>query len=294
MILGPATRLRRLAALALAAPLLLTACGGPLGSGPTDGPRVVGAFYPLAYVAERVAGEHGEVANLTTPGVEPHDLELTVRQTAEVADADVVVFEKGMQPAVDETVAQNGPDHVVEAAGTVALEDQDPHFWLDPERMVKLAAAVEEQLSAVDPKHTADYRRNLAALRTDLHAVDEAYRKGLADCKIDTVVVSHDAFGYLRKYGLRFAPIAGLSPEAEPSAEHLKQIGDLVRQQHVTTVFSETLASPALARTLARDLGVRTAVLDPIEGLTKTTADQDYLSLMRRNLQELREANRCR
>jgi zinc transport system substrate-binding protein len=287
-------RLRRLAVLTLAAPLLLAACGGPLGGSSADGPKVVGSFYPLAYAAEQVAGGHGEVVDLTSPGVEPHDLELTVKQTAEVADADLVVYEKGMQPAVDAAVAQNGPDHVVEAAGTVGLEGQDLHFWLDPERMVELAAKVRDELAAVDPGNAADYRANFDAFRKQLQAVDKEYRQGLADCSIDTVVVSHDAFGYLGKYGLRFEPIAGLTPDAEPSAAHLKQIGDLVQSEGITTVFSETLASPALARTLARDLGVKTAVLDPIEGLSKATAGQDYLSLMRKNLHELRTANQCR
>ena len=292
MSLVPAVGLRR--ALALAAPLLLTACGATQGGGSADGPHVVGSFYPLAYVAERVAGDQGEVTNLTTPGVEPHDLELNVRQTAAVADADVVVYEKGIQPAVDDTVAQNGPDHVVEAGQAVGLEGRDPHFWLDPARMADLAVAVKQQLVTVDPDHAKVYGRNLTALEQDLARVDKAYRAGLADCTIDTVVVSHDAFEYLQKYGLRFEPIAGLTPDAEPSAAHLKQIGDVVRSDHITTVFYETLASPALAKTLATDLGVKAAVLDPIEGLGKATSNQDYLSLMRRNLQELRSANRCR
>jgi zinc transport system substrate-binding protein len=294
MNLAPSPALRRVAALALASGLLLAGCGGPLGGRSGDGPRVVGSFYPLAYVAERVAGKHGDVVDLTSPGVEPHDLELNVKQTAAVADADVVVYEKGMQPAVDQAVTQNGPDHVVEAAGAVGLEGQDLHFWLDPERMVKLAARVRAELAAVDPKNAADYKANFEALRKDLLGLDRAYREGLADCKIDTVVVSHDAFEYLRKYGLHFEPIAGLTPDAEPSAAHLKQIGDLVRSEGITTVFSETLASPALAQTLARDLGVKTAVLDPIEGLGKATAGQNYLSLMRKNLQELRSADQCR
>ena len=292
MSLVPAVGLRR--ALVLAAPLLLTACGVTQSGSSADGPHVVGSFYPLAYVAERVAGDQGEVTNLTTPGVEPHDLELNVRQVAAVADADVVVYEKDMQPAVDEAVAQNGPDHVVEAGQTVGLEGQDPHFWLDPARMADLGVAVKRELVKVDPDHAGVYERNLTSLKRDLDSVDKAYRQGLADCTIDTVVVSHDAFEYLQKYGLHFEPIAGLTPDAEPSAAHLKQIGDVAREDHITTVFYETLASPALARTLARDLGVKAAVLDPIEGLGRTTSDQDYLSLMRKNLQELRSANRCR
>jgi zinc transport system substrate-binding protein len=309
-------RLRHMAAAALTAPLLLSGCGGSTGSDDSGtGPRVVASFYPLAYVTERVAGEHADVLTLTSPGVEPHDLELSVRQTAEVSEADLVVYEKGMQPAVDDAVDQNGPDQVVEATEVVDLApldeddhegeseeeheahadlDADLHFWLDPERMVDLAAAVRDQMSVVDPENVADYEAAFQDLRDDLLEVDLAYTEGLSACEIDTVVVSHDAFGYLEKYGLHFEPIAGLSPDAEPSAAHLRELQNLIRSEGVTTVFSETLASPAMAQTLARDLGLETGVLDPIEGLGDETADEDYLSLMRSNLEAIRAANRCR
>lgn len=310
----PAPRLR-VAAVATAATLLLAGCGGGLeGDGPGTGPRVVGSFYPLAYVAERVAGEHAEVVNLTSPGVEPHDLELSVQQTAEIAEGDLVVYEKGIQPAVDEAVAQHGPEQVVEVTEVVDLApvtehtdeahagdeghadqgDDDLHFWTDPARMIDLATEVRDRMAEVDPDHADAYRAGFRDLQADLEDLEKAYEDGLADCAVDTVVVSHDAFGYLEKYGLHFEPIAGLSPDAEPSAAHLAELSDLIRDEGVTTVFSETLASPAMAETLARDLGVETAALDPIEGLSDETADEDYLSLMRSNLEALEEAQRCR
>jgi zinc transport system substrate-binding protein len=315
MKLSSTPRLASVTAVALSAPLLLAGCG-PLGSGGSDGgPRVVASFYPLEYVAERVAGDHADVVGLTSPGVPPHDLELTVRQTAEVSDADLVVYEKDMQPAVDEAVAEHGPDQVVEVSEVVELaplspgehegeseeehadhaeSDADLHFWLDPERMTTLAAEVQERMSEIDPDNAADYQANFEALRNDLTEVDAAYEEALADCEIRTVVVSHDAFGYLEKYGLHFEPIAGLSPDAEPSASHLAELGELIEEEGITTVFSETLASPAMAETLARDLGIETAVLDPIEGPSDEGATEDYLSLMRTNLEELEQANRCR
>jgi len=312
---GHGSPLRKVTALALITPLVLAGCGGPLGGAPGGEPKVVASFYPLAYAAEQVAGEHADVVNLTSPGSEPHDAELDVQQTAEVAEADLVVYEKGMQPAVDDAVDQNGPDRVVEVTETVDLEpadaeahegesaeehaghadsDVDLHFWLDPERLTVLGAEVERQLSEADPDNAAGYRANLEALEADLTDLDADYEQGLADCEVDTVVVSHDAFGYLEKYGLHFESIAGLSPDAEPSGARLIELADLIEREDITTVFSETLASPALADTLARDLGVETAVLDPIEGLGDATEDEDYVSLMRKNLEALRSANRCR
>lgn len=277
---------------ALGALLPLSACGY-LGTAYQQ-PTVVTSFYPLQYVAEQVVGEHERVLDLTHPGMEPHDLELTVAQTADVVDADVVLYERGFQAAVDTAVAENHPRHVVDASAVADLHGQDPHFWLDPTRLSKVAAAFTDQMVRADPGHSADYRANLARLQARLARLDHDFRTGLAHCAQRTLVVSHEAFAYLgRRYHFDVVPINGLSPDAEPSPAHLRQLHDLIQSRGVTTVFTERLASPALARTLADGLGLRVAVLDPIEGLSDATAHQDYLSLMRQNLATLRKANHC-
>lgn len=275
--------------LALAAPL--AACGAD--SADDGAPLVVTSFYPLEYLVEALAGDHVEVTNLTAPGVEPHDLELKVQQVADVADADLVVYESGLQPAVDDAVDQNAGDRGLDVAPEVDLTDDNPHFWLDPERMVLAATAVEEQLAEIDPDHAEDYADNLAELTASLEAIDRAYEDGLSDCTRDLVVTSHDAFGYLSKYGLRFAPIAGLSPDAEPSASHLAELRSLIGEEGITTVFSETLASPKMADTLSRDLDLTSAVLDPIEGVEEGSS-ADYATLMEANLAALQQANGCK
>jgi zinc transport system substrate-binding protein len=299
-----------------AAPLLLalTACSADGESGESgEGVDVVTSMYPLQFLAERVGGAHVDVSTLTRPGQEPHDLELGIPQTAALTEADLVVYSRGFQAAVDEAVEQNGPDRVVDAAEAADLRpaddhehqdeaaaeghehegEHDPHFWLDPIRMADVAAAVGGSLAEADPDHAADYEANVEQLREELEELDAQYRAGLADCATDTVVVSHDAFGYLAKYGLVLEPIAGLSPGADPSPAHLATLQELIGERGLTTVFSETLASPELADTLAHDLGLESAVLDPIEGLSDETADEDYLSLMRANLTALRTANGC-
>lgn len=283
----------RLAVSLLATAPILAGCGGtddPTGSGP----RVVASFYPLEYVAARVAGNSADVVGLTTPGGEPHDTELTVQQTAEVAEADVVIHLRDFQPAVDEAVDQAEPAHLVDAAQVADLRGDDPHFWTDPPRMALVAQAVERELAAADPDNADTYAANLADFESDLQDLDAELEEGLADCARDTVVVSHDAFGYFgARYGLDMHPINGLSPDAEPSPAHLRELADLIEEEGITTVFSETLASPEMAESLAADLGLETAVLDPVEGLTDATAEEDYLSLMRANLAAVQKANDC-
>ncbi|GAA1543831.1 metal ABC transporter substrate-binding protein [Nocardioides humi] len=305
--------------------------GGDTKSGTSGArPEVVAAFYPLEYVAARVAGDHAKVTSLTKAGVEPHDLEINVQDTARIAAADLVVFESEFQPAVDETVAENAGGETLDVADVVELEpfeehedhdehadeegdehadeegeegeegeedhehgEFDPHFWHDPIRVAAFGDAVATSLSELDPDHAADYAANAADLRSDLEALDQEFEAGLSSCERDTIVVSHDAFGYLEKYGLHMASIAGLSPDAEPTPAAIAELQQLIRREGITTVFSETLVSPKTAETLAGDLGIESKVLDPIEGLTDETADQDYLSLMRSNLAALRTANGC-
>ena len=288
----------RLAATLLLLPAL-TGCGALADTGP--GVQVAAGFYPLQYVAERVAGNDAQVEVLTQPGAEPHDATLSVRETALVAEADVVVVAGGVQPSVDDAVTNAAEGATIvdtssadfETSNNPAIRPNDPHFWLDPLLMADLGDEVADALVGVDPDHADTYRDNAADLRTDLQGLDRAYEEGLADCERSTVVVSHDAFGYLDRYGLQFAPVAGLSPGAEPTPADLSRLQDLIRVEGITTVFSERLVSPQLTETLADDLGIRTAVLDPIEGLTEETANEDYLSLMRANLAALEKANDC-
>jgi zinc transport system substrate-binding protein len=307
--------------------LVLAACGSGAG-GATDGKvSVVTSFYPLQYVTERVAGDRADVTNLTAPGGEPHDLELSPKQVAVVQDADLVVYQDGFQTAVDEAVeeadraagttvdAADGVDLIEESDEAHAEEEHgheeeghaeeghdhghdhggvDPHLWLDPTNLEPLAEHVRDALAEADPDHAAEYEANAAALVKDLDALDQEFRTGLETCEVRDIVTSHAAFAYLaRAYDLVQIPIAGIDPGTEPSAAQLAEITDLVKEDGITTVFTETLVSPAVARTVAREAGVRTATLDPIEGLSDETADEDYLSIMRANLAEIQKANSC-
>ena len=296
----------------LAATVLLGGCAALGDAGAGDSRSAVAAFYPLAWVTERVAGDGWEVTNLTAPGTEPHDLALDIQQTAALAEADLVVLEHDFQPAVDETVEVNAPEAaVVDAANVVDLVptsehehehdeaghahgDLDLHFWQDPLLMADLGDAVADRLAELDPDAAATYEDNAAALRDELETLDQEYADGLAQCERTTTVVSHEAFSYLARYGLRFEAIAGLSPDAEPTPADLARLQQLITEDGITTVFSERLASSKLADSLAGDLGLETAVLDPIEGLSDETADDDYRSLMGQNLDALRKANGCR
>lgn len=285
-----------------AAVALLVGCTAttPGGAGSTTDVQVLASFYPLQYVAQRVGGDLVEVSSLTPPGAEPHDVELSPRQVRTVTEADLVVYLSGFQSAVDQAIAARKPAHLVDAADVVDLvgaQDAtegatDPHFWLDPHRLRRLAAPVAAALSEADPGHADTYAANAAALEGDLDALDAQFQAGLATCERRAIVTSHDAFGYLAaRYSLTQVGISGLDPDAEPSPARLRQIGDVVRATGATTIFSERLINPKVARTLASDLGLQAAVLDPVESVADPSLD--YRDVMEQNLTVLRAALAC-
>lgn len=319
------------AALVAGSLLLATACSASAGtaSGPTQPGQldVVVAFYPFQFVAERVAGDHAKVSSLTSPGTEPHDLELTPRQVGSLPDADLIVYEKTFQPAVDEAIAQSGNDRVLDTATVVPLqpatgeddhdhggeaepdhggeaepaeehdghsEGLDPHVWLDPANLATIADEVQRRLSAVDPANAADYAANAKTLTGELTGLSGEFEAGLADCQRQEFITTHAAFGYLAtRYGLTQIGISGLSPESEPSPARIAAVQTEAKEHSVTTIFYETLVSPAVATSIADDLGLATDVLDPIEGITPQSRGTDYLSVMRSNLAALQKANEC-
>ncbi|GAB3928829.1 zinc ABC transporter substrate-binding protein [Kribbella albertanoniae] len=306
---------------AVLAAVTLAGCGGSSGGDSAAGGSggkldVVASFYPLEFIARTVGGDAVNVTTLTAPGVEPHDLELTPKQVGEIAAAKLVVYEKSLQPAVDEAVEQNAkaagfdvaPAGKLEATGADFEEHEegeaktaahaedalDPHFWLDPVRYAGVVTAVTDKLVAVDSANAEGYKARAKTLLDEVGKLDTEYKTGLANCKLKTFVTSHEAFAYLAKrYGLTMVGIAGFTPDAEPTPARIEEVQKIVKSQHVTTIFYEELVSPKVAESIARDVGVKTAVLSPIEGLSDANSQETYLSLMRENLQELRKANSC-
>jgi zinc transport system substrate-binding protein len=256
---------------------------------------VVANFFPVAEAVREVGGALVDVTNLTPAGVEPHDLELTSRDIDRIAGAALVFYVgSGFQPAVADAAKQRHLPTIDVAAGL--LDGADAHFWLDPTRMAKAVDRVRAALARTDPAHRADFVRRASAYEAKLAALDAEYSATLSHCARHEIVTAHAAFSYLAlRYGLAQHAITGVSPDAEPDPQRLAELSQLVTRDGVTTVFYEELVPRAFADTLAKDAHVKTAVLNPIEGLTKkqTQAGGTYLSVMRDNLAALAAALDC-
>ncbi|MBR7677475.1 metal ABC transporter substrate-binding protein [Streptomyces daliensis] len=324
----PSRRLIRTTAAATAlglGALTLAACGNDSAAGDDGKVNVVASFYPMKFLAQEIGGKYVSVDSLTKPGVEPHDLELSPQQTGQLSEADLVVYLKGLQPAVDEAVGQSGVKNVAEATSYTSLEShgddvhgeeghdhggeeghegheeheghshetesgEDPHIWLDPVRYAEVAKGVGKELAKADPDHKATYEKNTASLVKRLESLNEEFEKGLEKRKTDTFVTTHAAFGYFaERYGLHEEAVSGIDPESEPSAARMKELHTVAKEDKVSTVFFEDNASDKTAKALAGDLKLKTGVLSPLESV-KNEKKQDYFSVMRENLSALRTA----
>lgn len=300
MFNSPAKRGAMIIALAVGCMMVLAGCGTAF---PDHGkPRILAAAYPFSWISAQIGGDDIELRNLTQPGAEPHDVELTPHQVAETQDADLLVYERDFQPSVDNAVDQAGrkSSTTVDVSSIVDMRHHrdghasaavDPHVWLDPNNMITIAESMTHKLIAADPENAAAYRDrsdNVIARLTDL---DQQFRDGLIACQGSTLITSHAAFGYLTdRYGLKQVSVAGIDPNHEPSPAQLDTISTLVRENSIQTVFTEQRASTAVARTIADETGARLATLDTLE----SAADGDsYIHIMRANLQALQKANDC-
>ena len=273
---------------------------------------VVASFYPMQYLAEQIGGGHVSVSTLTEPGQEPHDLEISAKQTVDLQKADAVLYLKGLQPAVDKAVAQAEAKTKIDAATLTTFEKHsgtghshegedahsdeessglDPHVWLDPVRYAEIADGVSAAFQKADPANAAEYKKNAGALTAKLNSLNTSFEDGLKNTATKVFFTNHAAFGYLaERYGLTQEAITGVDPESEPSAARMKQLQQEAKADGVTTVFYETLVSDKTAKTLAEDAHLRTDVLDPLEGITKKSRGTDYLTVMEANLKALRTA----
>lgn len=280
---------------------------------PTNTLSVSASFYPLYDFAKAVGGKHVSVTNITPAGAEPHSYEPSPKALVQAQKADVFLYNgSDFEPWTDK-FAQDYRHTAVKMSDAVSLLDteehhdeaadehehhgHDPHYWLDPVIAQTMVGAIRDSFIKADPGNRTEYQSNAGRYIDELKQLDTDYRHQLSQCSLDTIVTSHNAFAYLsERYGFSVESIAGLSPEQEPSAAKMADITKLVQDKGIGYILFETLVSPRLADTIAQETGAKTAVFDPLEGLTNEDQQQgkNYLSVQRENLATLRSALACK
>lgn len=270
--------------------------------------QITTSFYPLYFFASEIAGNKAVVYNITPSGAEPHDYDPTTQDIARIEDSRLLILNggklevwgdkvkdslKGTKTVVI-TVGDKFANQTLTENGKVTL---DPHVWLDPALAKKEITMIAQSLSEIDPANASYFEINAKTLQSKIDALDEKFHAGLANCGKKDIITTHAAFGYLaREYGFNQISISGLSPDEEPSVQKLASLADFARKDNVKYIFFESLVSPKLAETVANEVGARTLVLNPIEGLTdaEAKAGSNYLIEMEKNLANLKIALECR
>ncbi|HEY5695683.1 MAG TPA: zinc ABC transporter substrate-binding protein [Candidatus Saccharimonadales bacterium] len=295
--------------LALIAGIVLVINLRPKSNDASQKLSVTASYYPLYDFAKNIGGDKAVVTNITPAGSEPHDYEPTPQQLVATQKSAVFIYNGA---TMEQWVTKFLPDYkavVVKASQNIPLRQgtnengspdattADPHFWLDPVLAQQIVKNILAGFIQADPSSSAYFTANANTYIAKLAALDSQFKQGLATCNQRTVVTSHAAFSYIgSRYNLNIVAIAGITPGVEPSAAKLAELSNLVRQNHINYVFFESLASPKLADTIAAETGAKTAVFDPIEGLTESAQQQgkSYISVQQQNLQNLRVALGCR
>jgi zinc transport system substrate-binding protein len=261
--------------------------------------QVTTSFYPLYFFASQIGGNKAEVQNITPSGAEPHDYEPTAQDIARIEKSNLLILNGGKLEVWGDKIKDNikGTQVVTVIAGNTIANQQDPHVWLSPPLAKIEVKAILKGFIQVDPQNKSYYYENTNKLLSQLDEIDKEYKKGLINCNQKDIITSHAAFGYLSKaYGLNQVSIAGLSPDAEPSSKQLAEIAQFAKNHNVKYIFFESLVSPKLSETIANEVGAKTLVLDPIEGISgdDVKAGKNYLSIMKDNLKNLRIALECK
>lgn len=307
--------------------LLLSACSSPapVRSGK---PIVVTTIYPLYDFARAVAGDKADVVLLMPPGAEPHEFEPKPSDIATLSGATLVIYNganmddwavtlldnmgKRRPPALEAATvssllaAHHDEDAHDDAEGepdAALVHDDDhehgaydPHLWLDAGNAITIVTAIAERLAALDPANAPSYKANADAYNAQLTEVDASYRAGLADCKHrEFITGGHAAFGYLaNRYGLVEVSAYGISPNAEPSLKHIRDLAALAKTKGITVIYFEDLVNPAMAQTIADEVGAKTMVLNAgheisieqrEQGVTLVQIFKDDLAALRAGLE---------
>lgn len=296
--------------------LILAACSNDTSEKEDDGKlKIMTTFYPMYEFTKNIAGDKADVELLIPSTIEPHDWEPTPKDIGNIQKADLFVYNSAdMETWVSDITASidSSDVAVVEASKGIKLieEDEeaeeseeehehehshhaDPHVWLSPVLAQQEVQTITDALIKVDPDNKEYYETESSKYIEKLKALDEEYKTELKGITSNEFITQHTAFSYLAKeYGLVQVPIAGLSPDEEPSAAKLAELKKFAEEHEINVIYFEELTSSKVAETLANELGADTEVLNALEGLSdeQQKAGEDYITVMEENLTQLKKS----
>ena len=265
-------------------------------------------------IVKHIAKNSVEIVNIIPFGVDPHSFEPTPRLMAKIEKADLVFYSgAGLEPwvhgfhfknkAIDlsryvnlRKLGENEFEHHEHHDEQCAHSDIDPHYWLDFENMQKITHLITNELVKLQPKFESMYRENENSYIHMLQKLDKSYKKYLSACRINTVVASHNALGYLaQRYNFKVDSLTGLSPESQPSAKDITRIMKQIQKDGVHTIFFEHFVNDKVIKSIAKDTNIEVDVFQPLGNITADEAKEglSYEDFMYKNLEKLTKALLC-
>ena len=297
------------ALLLVAISVVAVACDGDLDPPPGGEVTVITTTYPLTFLSEKIGGNRITVNQLTKPGVEAHDFEPAPSDIRAISDSELFIynhpsFESWALNAAyaSSTDGDNSPmvtvqTVILESVGEDHGEDHvDTHVWLNPLKAQKQADRILSALVEIDPEGAQIYTRNADGLDVELQALDDLINNQISNCELNSVVVSHLAFGHMaERYGFEQIGLAGLSPEFESGPAQIAGVIKKINELGISHIMQEPIVSNRLAETVAAETGAELLSLHPLEVRTseQASAELDYLDIMKSNADALQTALRC-
>jgi zinc transport system substrate-binding protein len=269
------------------------------------------SFYPLYYITQKITGGNGVVTNITPAGSEPHDYEPSTAQIRDIYESKLFLFNgAGLDPWAEKlqknldktgvkTIDMSSNLSILSGVERSDKGNRDPHIWLSPSMYKQQIEIILDQLVAIttNPADKNTYINNADLLLKDITKLETEFKTRLSNCDKKEIVTSHDFLQYLAKdYRFNVVSINGLSPDRESSSLELAETTNLIRDKKIKYIFTETLASPKIAQTVATETGAQNLILNPLEGLTKDEIDagKDYISIQKENLESLTKGLECK
>ena len=275
-------------------------------------PSITVSIFPLKEFAEEIAGDKVDINCLVPNNMEPHDYEPKTKDFEKLINSDAFIYNGlGLEEWVEKVneVIKNEDVLIVDSSknvDSITIEDEnheeehnhdneeehdhehgaiDPHSWLSLKEAQVQSEAIKDTLIEIDPENKSYYEQNYNEFKQKLDDLYNKYNEKFQTLQNKNFITGHAAFGYLcRDFGLEQKSVENVFGEGEPTPKQLENLVNFCKENNITTIFSESLASPKVSETLAAEVGAKVI---PIYTLESQEDNKSYLEAMEYNLNQI-------
>ena len=261
---------------------------------------IITTIYPIYYITKEIVGNDVKVNRLIKAGSEIHSFSPTPQDMVLLSKSELLItLGESLEPWVSKL---SNATHI----DTLSLFDNlnlihhkehiDPHIWLDFNNDIKIIESITNKLSKLYPSYSETFSKNATTLKKKFKDIDKQYRDGLKGCNQDTILVTHNAFGYMeRNYGFKSKSIMGIFAHSKPNASKIAQLSNSIKEDSIKIMFFDPMSSHKSAKQLATDMSLSLMPLYPIGNISidDEKNGEDIFTLLSKNLVSLKRGLEC-